>query len=300
MTVTPHQIVEPLGPGLSRVWDLPEVLLDTRTEYQHVVIARTAQGVTLFCDNDRQSTEESQLVYHEALFVPAALLADQVRRVLVIGSSEGVLSQQAVAFGADRVDHVDIDREAVRACAEYLPYGYSPAELDAAERAEGPVRMHYRDGWEFLAEAAAGTQRYDVVVIDLPDENADPEAQHNRLYAKDFLRRCTEVLAPGGVLAAQAGCPTLWRNETLIAATRRFSDIFGTVVYFGSDEHEWAFLSGRADQITDPVAGMISKLPEAGYRPSSVDAEALRGCTVLPYSVRAALARPSGRTERDE
>ena len=110
-----------------------EVLFDEHTGYQRMLIGRTAQGVSLFCDDERQSTEESQLVYHEALMVPAMLLADRVRRVLIIGSSEGVASQLAVAFGATEVDHVDIDRVAVRTCAELLPYGYTPEELSAAE-----------------------------------------------------------------------------------------------------------------------------------------------------------------------
>lgn len=284
-----EQIVEPLGPGLSRVWELSGTILDTHTDYQHVVIAKTAQGVTLFCDDERQSTEASQLVYHEALMVPGMLLADNLDRVLVIGSSEGVASQLAVAFGAELVDHVDIDRDTVRACARHLPYGYSETELARAEQGDGEVRMHYRDGWEFLETTR---QRYDVVVIDLPDENTDPAAQHNRLYGEDFLRRCSDLLSPGGVVVCQAGCPTLWRNDTLLAAWKRFGDIFDTVVYFGSDEHEWAFLSGRPDRVDAPVDRMIERLSQVSYRPRSIDADTLRGATVPPYSVRTTACGP--------
>ncbi|KAA9158399.1 spermidine synthase [Amycolatopsis acidicola] len=275
------RIEEPLGPGLTRLWEVGEVLCELRTDFQQLVIGRTAQGISLFCDSERQSTEATQLTYHEALMVPPMLLADRLRRVLIIGSSEGVASQLAVAAGAETVDHVDIDRAAVHACAEHLPYGYTPDELAAAERGEGPVRVHYRDGWEFLAAAEPG---YDVVVIDLPDENDDAEAQHNRLYGKEFLLRCTEVLAPGGVVCSQAGCPTMWRNETLISAWRRFKTALGTVLYYGSDEHEWAFLSGRADDATPDLAARLAGLP---YRPETIDAVALRGNTVPPRLVRA-------------
>ncbi|MFC4083784.1 spermine/spermidine synthase domain-containing protein [Amycolatopsis samaneae] len=282
------EITEPVGAGLRRTWEVGEVLYAGRTAFQDVLIGRTTQGVSLFCDGERQSTEATQLVYHEALMVPALLLAERVRRVLVIGSSEGVVCELALAAGAELVDHVDIDEQAVRACAEHLPYGYTPAELDRAERGEGPVRVHYRDGWEFLAEASERGERYDVVVIDLPDENADPDAQHNRLYGTDFLTRCAGLLAEGGVVTSQAGCPTMWRNETLLASWRRFRAVFGSVLYHGSDEHEWAFLSGRADRIDDPAGRAADRLREGRLRPSTMDEQALRGCAVPPYSVRTA------------
>ena len=285
------RLTEPVGTGLTRTWDVREVLFQTRTEFQDLLIGRTAQGISLFCDGERQSTEATQLTYHEALMVPAMLLAGQVRRVLIIGSSEGVASRLAVAQGASTVDHVDIDRAAVRACAEHLPYGYSPDELAAAERGEGAVRVHYRDGWEFLADAEPG---YDLVVIDLPDENDDPSAQHNRLYGTEFLRRCADLLAPGGVVTSQAGCPTMWRDGTLIAASQRFGELFGTTVYYGSAEHEWAFLSGRLDAIDDPVGVMTRRLAAAPYRPETLDAESLRGSTVPPLRVRASGPTPAG------
>lgn len=282
--------MEPLGTGLSRVWELSEVLADVRTDYQHVVIARTAQGVTLFCDNDRQSTELSQLVYHEALLVPALLLARRLDRVLVVGSSEGVVCLLAVAAGARRVDHVDIDAAAVRLCASHLPYGYSPDELARAEAGEGPIRVSYADGWEWVAHTH---ERYDLVVVDLPDEHPGP-AQHNRLYATEFLTRCRAVLAEGGVVAAQAGCPTLWRNQTLRSAWRRFHDAFDTTVYFGSDEHEWAFLFGLPEALPDPVSAMIAGFPTLPYHPATIDADTLRAGTTAPHTIRHA----SRRTER--
>ena len=273
---------EAVGAGVSRRWAISEVAFRATTGFQDLMIGRTAQGVSLFCDGERQSTEATQLTYHEALVVPGMLLAEQVRRVLIIGSSEGVASRLAVAEGAE-VDHVDIDRVAVHACAEHLPYGYSPEDLAAAERGRGPIRMHYRDGWEFVATSEPG---YDLVVIDLPDENTDPRAQHNRLYGEDFLRRCARLLAPGGVVTSQAGCPTLWRNETLIGAWHQFRNVFPTVVYYGSDEHEWAFLSGRVEPVTDPVGAMTARLGKARRRPETLDTAALRGNTTPPLRVR--------------
>ncbi len=277
-------IVEPLAPGLTRGWTLSEVICDVRTPYQDLVIGRSEQGVALFSDGERQSTEFSQLVYHEALLVPALLLAERIERVLIIGSGEGVVSQLAVAAGATHVDHVDIDREAVRLCAEHLPYGYSAAELRRAEKGLGPVSMHYRDGWDFVDQSRAP---YDIVVVDLPDERAEP-AQHNRLYDNDFLARCRGI---GRVVVGQAGCPTLWRNETLLSAWRRYRETFRTVVYFGSDEHEWAFLSGLSSPVADPVALMSDRLATIAYRPRTFDAASLVSGTVPPKTLRDWLQR---------
>ncbi|OBK30155.1 hypothetical protein A5634_16730 [Mycobacterium asiaticum] len=272
-------IVEPLAPGLTRHWMLSEVLCDVRTEYQQLVIGRTEQGIALFSDGERQSTEFSQLVYHEALLVPALLLAARIERVLVIGSGEGVVSQLAVAAGARHVDHVDIDRDAVRLCAMHLPYGYSTDELLRAEQGLGPVTVHYQDGWDFVDRCS---EPYDIVVIDLPDERVE-SAQHNRLYGSRFLARCRDI---GRVVVDQAGCPTLWRNDTLRASWRRFHETFDTVVYFGSDEHEWAFLCGLSDHVADPVALMSDRLSTLPYRPRTIDAATLVAGTVPPKTLR--------------
>jgi spermidine synthase len=286
----PHDVLdEVLAPGLTRRWRLDRVIHAEQTPYQRVLIAETSHGTTLFCDGERQSAESSQLVYHEALFLPAALLADRCERVLVIGSSEGVVSQLAVAAGAQLVDHVDIDAECVRACAGHLPYGYTPAELAAAERHEGPVRLHYADGHTFVEEAAGrpGGGRYDVVVVDLPDERPDePDAQINRLYRSAFLRRCAGLLTDGGVVVSQAGSPALWRNATLRAAWDRFREVFAQVVPFVSDEHEWVFLTGAGTARPDPVAEALVRLDRLATPPTSIDAPTLRSRTVAPYHLR--------------
>ncbi|WP_054814159.1 adenosylmethionine decarboxylase [Nocardia arizonensis] len=282
-----EKIQEPVGSGLTRIWDLRDVIVDTRTPFQHMVIARTEQGISLFSDDDRQSTEFSQLTYHEAMMVPAFVLAEKLDRVLIIGSGEGVASQMSVGAGATHVDHVDIDQLEVELCAEHLPYGYTTGELSAAVRGEGPITVHYADGWDFLAEARAAGTRYDVIVIDLPDERVE-DAQHNRLYESEFLSRCKALLAPGGVLSAQAGCATMWRNETLKRSWQRFHEQFGTVVLYTSDEHEWSFLFGLNERIEDPLPGMTGRLSTLPYRPRTIDARALIRGSIEPYALRAA------------
>ncbi|MBE7162203.1 MAG: hypothetical protein INR72_13240 [Williamsia herbipolensis] len=65
----------------------------------------------------------------------------------------------------------------------------------------------------------------------------------------------------------------------------RFSSVFPTVLPYCSDEHEWAYLTGRLDPVEDPVAlasSRLSRFPSL----TSVDAEALLRGSILPFAVR--------------
>lgn len=284
----PRTVTEPISDGLSRRWDLGVVHHVAHTGFQKVVVADTEHGVTLFCDDERQSAEHTQLTYHEALVWPGALLARDLRRVLVIGSSEGVACEMAVAAGAEHVDHVDIDTEAVRVCAEYLPYGYTPETLAAAERGDGPVHLTYGDGRQYLLDS---TEHWDLILVDLPDERPDePDAQINRLYDEDFVRACAGRLTEGGVVVFQAGSPAVWRDATLRAAWQRFRSVFGETggrgVYIGCEEHEWAFLAGVREPMDDPGATAAARLAERPSRPAQWDEVSLRHRLVAPLSLR--------------
>ncbi|OLL72164.1 Spermidine synthase [Pseudonocardia sp. Ae168_Ps1] len=284
----PRTVTEPISDDLTRRWQLGTVHHVSHTGFQKVVVADTAHGVTLFCDDERQSAEHTQLTYHEALVWPGALLARTLDRVLIVGSSEGVASEMAVAAGARHVDHVDIDTEAVRICAEHLPYGYTPETLAAAERGDGPVRLTYADGRRFVLDA---TEHWDLILVDLPDERPDePDAQINRLYDEEFVRACSRRLTEGGVLVFQAGSPAVWRDATLHAAWQRFRSVFGETggrgVYIGCEEHEWAFLAGVREPLDDPGATAAARLAEMPSRPALWDEVSLRHRLVAPLALR--------------
>lgn len=284
----PRTVTEPISAGLTRRWELGTVHHSSATPFQRVVIADTEHGVTLFCDDERQSTEHTQLTYHEALVWPGAMLARNLDRVLIVGSSEGVAGEMALAAGARRVDHVDIDADCVRICAEHLPYGYTPQTLAAAERGDGPVHLTYTDGRQFVLDS---DEHWDLIVVDLPDERPDePDAQINRLYEEDFVRACAERLTDGGVLVFQAGSPAVWRDATLRAAWTRFSSVFGATggrgVYIGCEEHEWAFLAGVRSDPGDPGEVAAARLAQAPSRPETIDETSLRHRLVAPLSLR--------------
>jgi spermidine synthase len=65
----------------------------------------------------------------------------------------------------------------------------------------------------------------------------------------------------------------------------RFDEVFPTVLPYCSDEHEWAFLTGRLDPVEDPVGLAVPRLSRFPSL-ASIDAAALRRGAVLPFALR--------------
>lgn len=282
----PTHVEEQLSSGLARVWEIDEVIAAERTAYQDVLIARTAHGMTLFCNRERQSSELTQLIYHEGQFIPAALLAGQRKRVLVIGSSEGVVVQLALWCGAEHVVHVDIDRRCVDLCAEHLPYGYSKRDVERYEKGTETVQLLFEDGSAVVDRLKAENQHFDIIVMDLPDEEIDSDNQHNRLYQRAFLEDLRDLLEPDGVVISQAGCASFWRNQTLARTFQRFSDTFASTVYFELTEQDWVWVVGCNAATPDPVATMQHTLKTLPYLPRFVDGNLIAAATMPPVGLR--------------
>lgn len=282
-------ILEPYANGIQRQWELKNVLLEATTSYQHIIIAETEQGISLFSNGQRQSTEYSQRVYHEGQIVPALLLANKINNVLIIGSSEGVVSQLAVQAGATNVIHVDIDRECVDACAKYLPYGYSPEDVRAALKGDQIIHLKIEDGFSYVEKAIRNKDKFDLIVMDLTDEQAGESgesAQQNRLYQTDFMKKISELLSPEGVFITLAGCPNLWRNETLKTSWKRAQSVFPTVVYFEMEEHNWSWILGTNMPVPNCREKMISGLKGLKFVPEHIDEVSIAKAIVPPISLR--------------
>lgn len=282
----PSHVEEAVGPGLSRIWELNEVIAQEKTAYQDVLIGRTSQGLTLFCNQERQSSELTQLIYHEGQFIPAALLAGQCKSVLIIGSSEGVVTQLAQWSEATKIVHVDIDQRCVELCAQHLPYGYQPRDVERYAQGTEQVQLLFADGFAVVQSLKEQGQQFDIIVMDLPDEECEPSGQHNRLYDQEFLNALNALLTEDGVVISQAGCASYWRNQTLMRTYQRFSSVFQTTVYFELTEQDWVWVIGCRAALADPVAHMQQRLTTLPYTPQYIDKELIAAATTLPTGLR--------------
>jgi spermidine synthase len=170
------------------------ILYSGKTQFQSIAIADSYNyGLILFMDGAAQSSAEDEALYHEMLVQPPMLLHPNPRDVLVIGGGEGASLREVLAHKSVRTaTMVDIDREAVELCRQYLPTWNRGAFED--QRA----RLIYTDGRAFVE---ATDDLYDVVIIDLVDMLEDGPAL--RLYTRQFYEVLRKRLRPGGIVMIQ-------------------------------------------------------------------------------------------------
>lgn len=281
------KIKEKIATGMIRIWEVNKLLWSGDTPFQNLIICETEQGISLFCNNERQSTELTQLIYHEGMIIPALLLAKNIEKVMIIGSSEGVITKIAQEAGAKIIQHVDIDEECVKLCAKYLPYGYTQEEVEWYSTGKDPcVSLIFEDGYKIVQNASAKREKYDIIALDLPDEEIESYQQHNRLYSLEFLENVRSILTNDGVFISQGGCSTFWRNSTLKSLHSKFESVFQKTIYFEMEEQNWSFLIGMKQNVNQIEKLMQQNLRQLLYKPRHIDERSIIKSTVEPISLR--------------
>lgn len=110
------------------------------------------------------------------------------RRVLLIGGAVAGLAAEVLKHSPVRVDCVELDPRVVELARRWLPSSLLRPLADPR------VGLHLGDGRLFIRNAQ---QRYDVIIVNLPDPTT---ASLNRFYTLDFLRQARRALAPRGLL----------------------------------------------------------------------------------------------------
>jgi spermidine synthase len=167
--------------------------------YQKIVLTRSPRGaVALYLNNQGQFRSGlSEVIYHEALVHPAMTLAGFRRSVLILGGGDGLALREVLKYPeVQRVTLVDIDR-AVVDLATTLPVLRA---LNEGSFSDPRVEVVTDDAFGFV-KRERGADRYDVIIVDLPDPTDDSLA---RLYSKPFYGMLRRLIGPRGVVAVQS------------------------------------------------------------------------------------------------
>jgi spermidine synthase len=153
-----------------------------------VVIAQSpVYGKVLFLDDEIQSAESDEAIYHEHLVHPAmatamATVADAPNKhILIVGGGEGATCREVLKWPTvEHVDWVDIDGPLVDLCRQHLSWASDSVYTDPR------VTYYSQDIRKFLDET---DKQYDVILLDLPDPDVDTltsSANEHMLYGRPF------------------------------------------------------------------------------------------------------------------
>lgn len=173
------------------------IILSEHTQYQHIVMTKHKDDLRLFIDGNIQFCSLDEYRYHEALVHIPMTQASCKEKVLVLGGGDGLAVRELLKYPETEITLVDLDAEMLEICrTDPQVSALNEGALDS-ER----LTVVVDDAYRYLEET---TERYDVILVDLPDPNNDAL---NKLYTNIFYRLCGNHLTDDGVLAVQSTSP---------------------------------------------------------------------------------------------
>ena len=186
------------------MFPLDKVIVNKKTDFQEVIIADTPNyGRVLFLDGDLQSSEYDESLYHEHLVQPAMLFHKNPEKILVVGTGEGATLREIFKHKtASHVVAIDLDREVVDLCDQYLPTWHDGKMRDSR------VEHVFQDGFEYLRQTS---ETFDLAIIDIVSDLDDGPAQD--LYTPEFYQLVKSRLNNDGIVAIQGLIISSIENE---------------------------------------------------------------------------------------
>lgn len=278
--------IEHTSPTTAHMFGIISFLKCFRTKYQQAEIADTEIfGRILILDGKIQSSEYDEYIYHEALVHPAMLLSPAPRRVLVIGGGEGATLREVFRHPAvERLVMVDLDREVVEICQEYLKSWHQGSFDDTR------LELLYMDAREYLENTS---EIFDVIISDVPEPvEAGPAI---RLFTKQYFDLIKNHLTGNGLLSLQAGdygLPFIGAHSAIYNTLRQVMPFVCSYrAFIPSFNTEWGFLLASPVAVELPAQDLFNKLiEERNLNLNYFDGETSAGIFSLPKDIRKKLS----------
>jgi spermidine synthase len=223
-----------------------EIVYTKDTPYQRIVITRGRAGFQLFLNGNLQFSSTDEYRYHEALVHPAMLLANNPRRVLVLGGGDGLALREILKYpSVERVTLVDLDPEMTKLSSRFPLL----AKLNLQSFNDPRVQVVNADAFIWVEETSEPV--YDAAIVDFPDPNT---FALGKLYTTRFYRLLRSRLSENASVAVQSTSPMFARNSywciirTLEAAGFFVRPYYTAVPSFGL----WGYALARSSPFEVP------------------------------------------------
>lgn len=211
------RFIETLYSTYGQSFIVDEVLFESKTEHQHLIIFKNEQfGNVMALDGVIQTTEKDEFIYHEMLTHVPLFAHGNAKRVLIIGGGDGGILREVLRHPeVEHVTMVEIDAAVVDMCKQYFPK-HSDGAFD-----DPRVNLVIADGVDFIVNNAKNGDKFDVIISD----STDPEGPGEVLFTSRFYQGCKDSLSDGGILATQNGVSFMQVDEVK-TTYNRFEGIF--------------------------------------------------------------------------
>lgn len=170
-------------------------LYSGESELQRIDVFESPEfGRFLALDGYIMLTEKDEFIYHEMIAHVPMAVHPHVERVLVIGAGDGGVVRELAKYPEiEYIDLVEIDRQVIQVCRDYLPQ--TACKLD-----DERVYIHYEDGLKFVRSRE---NEYDLIIVD----STDPFGPGEGLFTKEFYGNCYKALREDGIMVNQHESP---------------------------------------------------------------------------------------------
>ncbi|MBF0163944.1 MAG: fused MFS/spermidine synthase [Magnetococcales bacterium] len=179
-------------------------------------------------DNGRQAcialdNPEAIVFNSPKMQLGALYLNPSPRNALIIGLGGGIVTVALQKMYPDiQIDNVEIDPAVVRVSQQF--FNFTPSKN---------THIYTDDGRVFVKQALKRTLRYDIIFLDAFDHLSVPE----HMTTREYLLELKELLAPGGVMAAN----TFSSGQLHAAESATYADVFGP--YYNLQVHNRVILT---------------------------------------------------------
>jgi spermidine synthase len=182
-----------------------EIVFTRDTPYQRIVITRGRAGFQLFLNGNLQFSSTDEYRYHEALVHPAMLLADNPKRVLVLGGGDGLALREILKYpSVEHVTLVDLDPEMTKLSNSF------PLLAKLNQNSFNDPRVSVINEDAFIWVEKTGDPLYDAAIVDFPDPNT---FALGKLYTTRFYRLLKTRLTLNAAVSVQSTSPMFARNS---------------------------------------------------------------------------------------
>ena len=230
--------------GEINVVKIDKIIVEKETEFQDVLVCETpVYGRVLFLDNEVQSAQADEFIYHESLIHPVMVMHQKPESILIMGAGEGATARELFKHNTVKeITAVDIDKDMMDITKNYLEHWHQGAINDSR------YSLLIQDARKYVENT---DKKFDIIISDLTDPLED--SQVGRLYTKEFYQIMKTKMNTGGFFVAQANTIDPEKMKTHSSIVKTLKEVFKNVrsycAYVESFKSMWAFIIASDNEI---------------------------------------------------